>query len=105
MDPVLLAEINTRLRQRGLPQTPLYRHAEQQRMLEEMRRQRRAQVQGQVERSREFRDATSELTPAERRRAGPAWSPGESGARLLARPLDCSLAVSEAKSPQVLSQN
>ena len=69
MDPVRLAEINDRLRRRGLPQTPLYRHAEQQRMLEEMRRQRRAQVQGQLVRSREFRAATSELTPEERRRA------------------------------------
>ena len=69
MDPERLAEIDSRLRRRGLPQTPLYRHVEHQRVLEEMRRQRRAQVQGQVERSREFRDATSELTPEERRRA------------------------------------
>ena len=47
----------------------MYQSAEQQRMLEEMRRQRRAQVHGQLVRSREFRVATSELTPAERRRA------------------------------------
>ena len=69
MDPVRLAEIDIRLRRRGLPQTPLYRSNEQQRMLEEARRQRRAQVRGQVERSREFRDASSELTPEERRAA------------------------------------
>ena len=38
-------------------------------MLEEGRRRRRAQIRGQVERSREVRDATSEMTPEERRAA------------------------------------
>ena len=67
MDPVRLAEVNARLRRRGLPQTPLYQSAEQQRMLEEMRRRRRAQIEGQVRRSQEFRDNTSELTAEQRR--------------------------------------